>query len=64
MCFPLRIKIPIVDLFGGCSDEFRIKMHLTVENTLNAKSNISLIPANAIAESGIYKTLFDGPRDL
>ena len=33
VCFLLRIKIPITAVFCGCSDIFRIKMHLIVENT-------------------------------
>ena len=64
VCFLLGINIPILAVFCGCSDESRIKMHLTVENTLKTKFNLSSNPTNAIGESGMDKTLFDGLGDL
>ena len=64
VCFLFRMKIPIIAVFGGCSEKFRIKMHLIVENTRNTKSNFSSILTNEIAESGMDKTLFDGLGDL
>ena len=64
VCFLLRIKIPIIAVFCGCSDKFRIKIDLIIENTRNEKSNMSSNPTNAIAESGMDKTLFGGLGDL
>ena len=64
VCFLLRIKIPIIAVFCGCSDKFRIKIDLIIENTRNEKSNMSSNPTNAIAESGMDKTVFGGLGDL
>ena len=33
VCFLLRVKIPVIAVFCGCSYKFKIKMHLIVENT-------------------------------
>ena len=51
-------------MFCGCSDKFRIRIDLIIENTRNEKSNMSSNPTNAIAESGMDKTLFGGLGDL